>query len=223
MSLNLIEIKSCTGEIKSEGKTGKISGYGSVFGGNDSYGDTIEKGAFSQALARLSEEKDMPQMLWQHHQNHVIGRWQSVREDEKGLVVDGEIFREVTHGEDAYILLKRNAIKGLSIGFSVGEYKKKKDGGRLIKSISRLHEISIVTFPADSGAQAEVKKTSNDYYSRESFAYLMRHKLGLSSKDAQYIAEYGYEKFLEMRSFDRGAFFGDVVMEIEAIKSDLIN
>ena len=37
-------------QIKLDGESGKFSGYASVFGGVDSYGDTILRGAFESTL-----------------------------------------------------------------------------------------------------------------------------------------------------------------------------
>ena len=46
-------------DLKFEGESRKFSGYASVFGGNDSYGDTVMPGAFTKTLAAYG----MPKML----------------------------------------------------------------------------------------------------------------------------------------------------------------
>ncbi len=69
-------------ELKFDGEAGTFAGYASVFGGVDSYGDTIEKGAFSETLALHGA----PKMFFNHDWNMPIGKY-TAREDEKGLFV----------------------------------------------------------------------------------------------------------------------------------------
>ena len=66
--------------LKIDGETGKFSGYASVFGGIDSYGDTILKGAFQHAIA-----SEMPKMFFNHSWDMPIGKWTKAEEDSKGL------------------------------------------------------------------------------------------------------------------------------------------
>lgn len=44
-------------DLKFEGESRKFSGYASVFGGNDSYGDTVMPGAFTKTLAAYGMPK----------------------------------------------------------------------------------------------------------------------------------------------------------------------
>ena len=37
-------------EVKADGETGEFEGYGSVFGVVDSYGEVVDKGAFTESL-----------------------------------------------------------------------------------------------------------------------------------------------------------------------------
>ncbi len=53
-----MEFKSITLELKADA-AGVVSGYGSVFGGVDSVGDTVLPGAFAKSLTRRK-----PKMLW---------------------------------------------------------------------------------------------------------------------------------------------------------------
>ena len=73
-------------EIKMDGDTGKFSGYASVFGGVDSYGDTIIKGAFESSL-----RSGKPKMFFNHSWDMPIGKWTKAKEDDKGLFVEGEL------------------------------------------------------------------------------------------------------------------------------------
>ena len=55
-------------KIKAVDKSGEFSGYGSVFGVEDSYGDVVVPGAFEGSL-----KNKMPAMLWQHDTSEPIG------------------------------------------------------------------------------------------------------------------------------------------------------
>lgn len=72
-------------EAKDEGI---ISGYASVFGGVDSYGDTIDAKAFDHVIAK----GDLPTMLYGHNAYSVpIGKWTEMSVDEVGLKVTGQL------------------------------------------------------------------------------------------------------------------------------------
>ncbi|MBY0240813.1 MAG: HK97 family phage prohead protease, partial [Burkholderiaceae bacterium] len=72
--------------LKFDGDTGVFSGYASVFGGVDSYGDTIIKGAFEATL-----RNSKPKMFFNHEWRMPIGKWTKAKEDDKGLWVEGEL------------------------------------------------------------------------------------------------------------------------------------
>lgn len=143
-------LESC--EIKFDQQEGVFSGYASVFGGVDSYGDTIVRGAYSDTLANRQRP---PLMLFGHNAGRVIGKWTALAEDEKGLVVTGELTPGHTDAKNAYASLKHGAITGLSIGFRVPDGgAEEKDGVRLLKKID-LVEISLVSMPADDLARVD--------------------------------------------------------------------
>ena len=133
--------------VEGDVKDGTIDGYGAVFDLLDKGGDIIRPGAFKASIADWKKKKAMPAMLWQHQCSTPIGLWVSLEEDEKGLKVGGEIIQEVPQGAIAYALLKRKAIKGLSIGYrTIDADIDRKTGARHIKK-AELWEISLVTFP----------------------------------------------------------------------------
>ncbi|MES2219268.1 MAG: HK97 family phage prohead protease [Pseudomonadota bacterium] len=151
-------------EIKANDANGsmKFTGYGAVFGNRDAYDDLIESGAFKDFISEAeSDKKEWPAMLLQHGAWGVtaddltpIGAWLSFSEDEKGLLVEGEI-ADTTRGLDTYKLMKmkpRPAIRGLSIGYVAREYKNgngKEEPRRTLLKIDII-EISIVTRPANT-------------------------------------------------------------------------
>lgn len=139
-------------ELKMEGESGRFAGYASVFGGVDSYGDTIVKGAFAQTL-----KSAMPKMFWNHDWNMPIGKWTVAKEDEKGLYVEGELTPGLGLSEDVKAALKHGTLDGLSIGgfLKKGDYEET-ESGRTIHKWSNLMEVSPVVFPADSSARIDL-------------------------------------------------------------------
>lgn len=142
-----VENKHFDVDIKSVGDDGIIEGYGSVFGNVDSDGDIVALGAFVKSIS-----KKKPMMLWQHDTREVIGMWDEVREDSKGLFVKGRLFKDdIPRAKEAYTLLKEGAISGMSIGFVTKQAVSDDRKNRIITEAD-LWEVSIVTFPANDRA-----------------------------------------------------------------------
>ena len=51
---------------------GFFTGYGSVFGVKDSYGDIVRAGAFAASLADWQAKGKTPKLLWQHDPSQPI-------------------------------------------------------------------------------------------------------------------------------------------------------
>ena len=81
-----------------------------------------------------------------------IGRFDRVFEDATGLRVEGRIALETMRGREALALLRLGALDGLSIGYSTVGAAIAGDGARLLKTLE-LHEISLVTLPANDAAR----------------------------------------------------------------------
>lgn len=138
-----------------EGKQGVFSGYASVFGGIDSYGDTIMPGAYEKTIA----DRDRPvQMRWNHY-GEIIGKWTRMEEDDKGLYVEGELTPGHSKAQDVYASLMHGAISGMSIGYRPTKFEENISGGYNLSEIE-LIEVSIVESPADNGAHIERIKTA---------------------------------------------------------------
>jgi len=129
--------------VKTMTQEGRFSGYASVFDQVDLERDIIRPGAF--------RDVKNPKMLWQHDATKPIGRWDVLREDAKGLYVEGQLFLDLPQARDAHTLLKEGALDGLSIGFYPVKSAPRPGGGREIFEVNLL-EISLVTFPANEGA-----------------------------------------------------------------------
>lgn len=146
-------------DLKMDGDTGRFAGYASVFGGVDSYGDTIVKGAFASTL-----RDGRPMMFLEHAWAGLsggaaampIGKWTRAVEDDRGLYVEGELTPGMSLSSDVRAALKHGTLSGLSIGGYVkkGDYDET-ESGRVIRRWSKLVEVSVVAMPADSAARVD--------------------------------------------------------------------
>lgn len=170
-------------ELKFNGAAFAFSGYASVFGGVDSYGDTIEQGAYKNTL----ENRERPiRMRWNHY-GEVIGKWMTIREDERGLYVEGELTPGHSKAQDVFASLKHGAIDGLSIGYRVKAFNQIDNDRRLLKEID-LIEISVVEEPADLSARiSEVKSALEKAESLKEIENLLRDVGGFSRVDAKHL------------------------------------
>lgn len=174
-----LQIEAVNLKFAEEGR--KFSGYASVFGGVDSYGDTIMPGAYK---ATLEDRKRPVAMRWNHY-GPVIGKWTVMQEDEKGLYVEGELTAGHSVANDAYALLKHGAISGLSIGYRPVKAVENQHGGVDLHEID-LIEISVVESPADMSAQiSDVKSAIEQAETRKEFEELLRNAGGFSRTDAK--------------------------------------
>ena len=143
--------------LKMEGDTGKFSGYASVFGGVDSYGDTIIKGAFESAL-----RNGKPKMFFNHDWSMPIGKWLKAKEDDHGLFVEGELTPDLSLAADVRAAMRHGTLDGLSIGgyLKAGDYEET-EKGRIIRKWSNLMEVSPVVFPADNAARIDLSSVKH--------------------------------------------------------------
>lgn len=188
-------------KIKSLEADGTFTGYGSVFGVTDSYGDVVEKGAFVGSLEAWATKGRLPALLWQHDQHEPIGVYTKMVEDDHGLYVEGRLLVDDDPlAKRAYAHLKAGSVSGLSIGFSIpkggGEWDSKSETYRL-KQVE-LWEVSLVTFPANESAQVGAVKSAIE--SPREFERFLRDA-GLSRTQAKALMAGGY-KALEPRDAD---------------------
>lgn len=120
-----------------------IEGYASLWGAADLNGDVVAKGAFADSLARTGTSG--VRMLHQHESRAVVGVWDQMVEDERGLWVRGRIHDWSAEARYAQALTRAGALDGLSIGFRAA--KARRDGRLRVLSAVELWEVSLVTFP----------------------------------------------------------------------------
>jgi len=132
-------------------------GHGSMFGNIDLGGDVVLPGAFKRSLAKHRKAKSLPQMFWMHDPSRVPGKWTSMGEDEDGLIVKG-VLADTPLGNEIHTLLKMDAVRGLSIGYSTVDQDFDADGNRLLKELE-LWEVSVVSLPMNPLAQVTHAKS----------------------------------------------------------------
>ena len=174
----------------------KFVGYASTFGNEDRVGDVVEKGAFNKSLNRHTREKTMPAMLLHHDLHRPIGRWTTMSEDEKGLYVEGTLTKGVRDADEAYALLQDGAINSMSIGYYVNdeEWDSKARVNRL-KEIE-LHEVSLVTIPANSAALVTSVKDADGEVNVRDLERALRDA-GLSRNEAKKLIAKGFKALNE--------------------------
>ena len=131
----------------------EVVGYGSVFNSlSENLGgfrELISKNAFDEVL-----ENDV-RALFNHDSNYILGRTTAntlkLSVDERGLRYSVNI-PETTYGNDLMVSLDRGDITQNSFGFIVEEddWSQDEEGNtiRTIKKVSRLLDVSLVTYPA---------------------------------------------------------------------------
>ena len=166
---------------------GSFKGYGSLFDKKpDSYGDLIAKGAFAKTLAMGGRNGTGIPILWQHQASNPIGPWTLLKEDAKGLYLEGQLDLDIQEGKRAHSGLKKKYVRGLSIGFNTVGYEI--DEKKKIRTLTEIElwEISIVTFPAKTSAQVMVVKSLENATTRIEAEDILRDA-GLTRTEAKYI------------------------------------
>lgn len=132
-------------KIKSVTDTGQIRGYLSVYGNKDLNGDIVESGAFTKTL---QESGGQTILLVHHDRTRPVGT-ATLTDDEKGLLLDGQIATDLPDGEIAH----KQALKGLLKGLSIGYRTVKEMWDDSVKAFRlyevKLFEASMVTIPAN--------------------------------------------------------------------------
>lgn len=178
----MIEHQDFSFELKGVTDAGTFTGYASVFGVKDDGYDIVEKGAFAQTLADLGVKNRKVPMLWAHDSRMPIGHYTTLREDDKGLWVEGKFAKGVAKADEIHLLMKEGVIDGLSIGFRTKVYKINTDTGiRHLQQVD-LFEISCVTFPMNDVSRVVGVKSSFRFDPREFERELKEG--GLSNRDA---------------------------------------
>ena len=141
-------------ELREEGDSMTLSGYAALFNSRSEnlggFTEQIAPGAFTRSLKSRNDIK----LRWNHDTGAGMGSTRAgtltLSEDERGLRVEANL-PNTTHGRDAKELIKRGDVSGFSFGFTIpgrgGDEWNSEGTERTLKSV-RLHEVSLVAFPA---------------------------------------------------------------------------
>jgi len=142
-------------EIREDENGGMLfEGYAAVFDSPSEpipFIERIAPGAFRGSLKQRNDIK----ILWNHDTGSILGSTRSgtlsLSEDDRGLRVSAQL-PNTTLGRDTAELLRRGDVDSMSFGFSVPRNGDSwsEDGTQRTLNQVRLHEVSIVAFPAYS-------------------------------------------------------------------------
>lgn len=148
-------------EFRETGDGLSFTGYAAVFNSPSEplpFIETIAPGAFSRTL----KSRNNVRMLLNHNPEKVLGstRAKTLRltEDTRGLLAEADL-PPTTVGRDLSISMKRGDIDSMSFGFTVprgGDAWNDTGDRRELREV-RLHEVSVVTFPAYAKTTASVR------------------------------------------------------------------
>lgn len=136
-------------------------GYAAVFNSDSEplpFIEQVAPGAFRRSL----NARNNVRMLLNHDTSRVLGATRSktlrLSEDSTGLLVDADL-PPTSYGRDLSISMQRGDIESMSFGFSVPPKGDtwSEDGQRRTLTEVRLHEVSVVTFPAYAASTATVR------------------------------------------------------------------
>lgn len=187
----MIERKGLRAEFRVDEQKRRISGYASTFGNVDSARDIVIKGCFLESIGRKK-----PKMLYEH--DKLLGLWDVVMEDDKGLYVEGGI-PKTTLGNDVYELAMAGALDSLSIGYIAQEFEWNDKNIRLLKKVD-LMEVSLVTFPANE--MAKITSVKSAPQTERDFENFLRDAGGYSREAAKIITAKGFKALSNQRDVD---------------------
>jgi HK97 family phage prohead protease len=140
-----------------------ISGYAAVFNSDSEplpFIERIAPGAFQRSLKSRNEIK----LLWNHDSGEPMAslRGGSLRlwEDDRGLAYEATL-ANTTRGRDVAELIRSKVIDAMSFGFNVIKDTWDERGNRTLESV-RIHEISVVSYPAYTATSGTVQVRSTD-------------------------------------------------------------
>jgi HK97 family phage prohead protease len=164
-------IKTATAQIKATGPDDglgemQFTGYASVFGNKDSYGDVVEPGAFTDTLAKWQTSSEVIPCLWGHDMldpESNIGHVLEASQDSRGLLVKVQLDPESDRAKTVYRLLKGRRVGDMSFAYEVQDsaWAKSDDLGDY-QALRKLHlfEVSVVGIGANQEAEILTVKTA---------------------------------------------------------------
>ena len=152
LETRIVEVEAF--EVREDGTGMHLEGYAALFNSRSEnlggFTETIKPGAFRASLRSRNDIK----LLWNHDSGAVLGSTRAgtltLTEDDRGLRVSATL-PNTSYGRDAAELVRRGDVSAFSFGFSMpargGDEWNAEGTERVLKSV-RLHEVSLVAFPA---------------------------------------------------------------------------
>ena len=148
-------------DIRESGDGMSFAGYAAVFDSPSEplpFLETIRAGAFAKSL----KSRNNVMMLWSHDTSQPLASTRSktmrLYEDTRGLMVEADL-PQTSLGRDVSELLRARVVDSMSFGFSVprnGDIWSADGMTRELVEV-RLHEVSVVAFPAYAKTSASVR------------------------------------------------------------------
>ena len=164
MNYNYKELRNTTGEVRTGAKENQIVGLAIVFNSVTDLG-WFKEMILPEAVTTELLRQDV-RCLFNHDSNLITGRTTAgtltLEKTARGLQYFNDC-APTSYGLDLIISLKRGDITGSSFGFSVAKggdrWEKAADGSdlRIITKISRLYDVSPVTYPAYADTEAAAR------------------------------------------------------------------
>lgn len=126
----------------------------------DRVDDIVVPDAFKRTMKTFMKA---PTLLYNHKLDNAIGVVEAYKITDKGLWIRARIGKGYEPADTIWKMIEQGIVRTFSIGFSIKDEEWNKEGKRIIKDID-LHEISVVSVPANTEALFEVSpdgKTMN--------------------------------------------------------------
>lgn len=191
-------------EFKAAGAEGEISGYGAVYRREDLGGDKIAVGALADGL-----KTHTPVMLFNHDPGQILGVWDSVEDNSRGLKIKGRINMDTQLGRDVHSNMKMGALKGFSIGYQTHDAEFDSKGVRTILRAT-VFEVSAVAIPMQPAATIDAVKAFQ--FTDREFETRLMQDAGLSRSVARALMRDGLKGVRAMQ--DAGAELDELVAAV---------
>lgn len=154
-------------ELKAADDNGKVEGYASTWTKiPDSYGDIVIKGAFTETLQKRAETGHPFPLCYGHDLNQIIGKVDSIEEDDTGLKIEAS-FLSSALAQEKRELVKEGIVWQFSFAYDVLESENPTEEERksgIMQKLTKLdlYEISLVPVPANQTAIVTEIKGAED-------------------------------------------------------------
>lgn len=215
MKKKSIEIR--TKDFIDRSEEGVISGYASVFGNVDSYGDIVVKGAFSKFLYELERTGKKISVYYGHNMEDPranIGVVTELEERDRGLWFKAQLdLSGDTYGRIVYEQIKDGRLDSMSFGYSIVDAAPTGEGYELREL--KLFEVSVVPIPANDQALVTSVKAGREI-SRKNMDLIRAAYEDLG----KILDQYGDEEDSEQENSQKGIPLAEV-MALLGVKEEI--